>query len=95
MWVNKSFKRFFFLSRLLFSSLFKILSLALLSTLKTPKPVEIEIIKLIESLQKEVKNIKQTQLNSSLLLIGTRAFISKVVNYNYISSNKVWLHFNS
>ena len=46
-----------------FPSKKEIIELIKLIDIKTPKPVEIEIKKLIESLQKEVKNIKQTQLN--------------------------------
>ena len=45
--------------------------------LKTPKPVEIEIIKLIESLQKEVKNIKQTQLNLQKQLDLIKGIVSE------------------
>ena len=45
--------------------------------LKTPKPVEIEIIKLIESLQKEVKNIKQTQVSMQGQLYLIKGIVSE------------------
>ena len=55
----------------------EITELIKLIDIKTPKLVEIEIRQLIESLQKEVKNIKQTQLNLQKQLDLVKGIVSE------------------